>query len=213
MLNDIRTRSSDTFKWCEGHVSRPRLPDERTRLLAGRSCGPRLHRDGPNVFPDVFHRLCQSRWPQVRLGQLSPACARAQVSGRRTLSPCLPTGVRCRRTMSRHNIGIAARRHCAVAACGFALAARGDRWSLGFGGAVVGIAIGVMHYVGMHALLVPGHLSWDASLIISSLVIGVVLSAAAMLAFHRKTGTRRLPPQVAFSHWRFAACTSRRWAR
>ena len=77
----------------------------------------------------------------------------------------------------------------ALAACGFALAARGDRWSVGFGGAVVGVAIGVMHYVGMHALLVPGELSWDASLIITSLVIGVVLSAAAMLAFHRKTGT------------------------
>jgi diguanylate cyclase (GGDEF)-like protein len=77
----------------------------------------------------------------------------------------------------------------ALAACGFALAARGDRWSLGLGGAVVGIAIGVMHYVGMHALHVPGDLSWDASLVITSLVIGVVLSAAAMLVFHRKTGT------------------------
>ena len=62
-------------------------------------------------------------------------------------------------------------------------------WSLALGGAVVGVAIGVMHYVGMHALLVPGQLSWDASLIITSLVIGVVLSAAAMLAFHRNTGT------------------------
>ncbi len=75
-----------------------------------------------------------------------------------------------------------------VAACGFALAARGDRWSVGFGGAVVGIAIGVMHYAGMHALLIPGNLSWDESLIIASLVFGVVFSAAAMLAFHHKTG-------------------------
>jgi diguanylate cyclase (GGDEF)-like protein len=77
----------------------------------------------------------------------------------------------------------------ALAACGFALAARGDRWSVTFGGAVVGVAIGLMHYIGMHALLVPGELSWDALLIITSLVIGVVLSTAAMLAFHRNTGT------------------------
>ncbi len=80
----------------------------------------------------------------------------------------------------------------ALAACGFALAARGDWGSLGLGGAVVGLAIGVMHYVGMHALLVPGHLSWDASLVTSSLLIGVVLSAAAMLAFQRKTGTQAI---------------------
>ena len=80
----------------------------------------------------------------------------------------------------------------ALAACGFALAARGDWASLGIGGAVVGIAIGVMHFVGMHALLVPGRLSWDASLVTSSLLIGVVLSAAAMLAFQRKTGTQAI---------------------
>ena len=80
----------------------------------------------------------------------------------------------------------------ALAACGFALAARGDWGSLGLGGAVVGLAIGVMHYVGMEALLVPGQLSWDASLVTSSLLIGVVLSAAAMLAFQRKTGTQAI---------------------
>ena len=80
----------------------------------------------------------------------------------------------------------------ALAACGFALAARGDWGSLGLGGAVVGLAIGVMHYVGMEALLVPGQLSWDASLVTSSLLIGVVLSAAAMLAFQRKTGAQAI---------------------
>ena len=77
----------------------------------------------------------------------------------------------------------------ALAACGFALAARSRWWSIGLGGAVVGVAIGVMHYIGMQALLVPGDLSWDAPLVGASLVIGVALSAAAMLAFHRKTGT------------------------
>ena len=80
----------------------------------------------------------------------------------------------------------------ALAACGFVLAARSDWGSLGLGGAVVGIAIGVMHYVGMHALLVPGHLNWDASLVTSSLLIGIVLSAAAMLAFQRGSGTQAI---------------------
>lgn len=79
-----------------------------------------------------------------------------------------------------------------LAACGFAVAARAEWFALGLGGAVVGLAIGVMHYVGMEALLVPGHLSWDASLVTASLLIGVVLSAAAMLAFQRKTGTQAI---------------------
>ena len=44
----------------------------------------------------------------------------------------------------------------------------------------------------MHALVVPGHLSWDASRVTSSLLLGVVLSAAAMLAFQRTTGTQAI---------------------
>jgi diguanylate cyclase (GGDEF)-like protein len=79
----------------------------------------------------------------------------------------------------------------ALAASGFALATRGRMWSV-VGGVVVGLAIGVMHYVGMHALLIPGELSWDAPLVAASLLIGAVLSAAAMLIFHRKTGTAAL---------------------
>ena len=47
----------------------------------------------------------------------------------------------------------------ALAVCGFALSARGGRWLIGLGGAIVGIAIGVTHYVGMHALLVPSDLA------------------------------------------------------
>src|ERR1700694_2476943 len=57
----------------------------------------------------------------------------------------------------------------ALAACGFALATRGGRWMVGVGGAVVGIAIGVMHYVGMRALIVPGDLTWDVPLVVASL--------------------------------------------
>jgi diguanylate cyclase (GGDEF)-like protein len=76
----------------------------------------------------------------------------------------------------------------ALAACGFALAAQGNWRDAGLGGTGVGIAIGVMHYVGMRALVVPGALSWNASLIVASLVIGAALSAAATLAFHSTTG-------------------------
>ena len=76
----------------------------------------------------------------------------------------------------------------ALATCGFALAAGGNRWLVGLGGVVVGIAIGSMHYVGMDALIVPGTLLWDARLVAASWVMGVAIAAAAMLVFHLKPG-------------------------
>ena len=76
----------------------------------------------------------------------------------------------------------------ALAACGFALSAQGGRLQVAVGGAVVGSAIGVMHYVGMHALVVPGDLSWDPALVFASLAIGVPIATAAMLIFHVQTG-------------------------
>src|SRR4029078_11588541 len=60
----------------------------------------------------------------------------------------------------------------ALAACGFAVAAQGGRWSVSFGGAVVGVAIGLMHYIGMHALLVPGEASWERQVLMPRLGLG-----------------------------------------
>jgi signal transduction histidine kinase len=47
------------------------------------------------------------------------------------------------------------------------------------GGAVVGIAVGAMHYIGMAALRGPIEASWDASYVAASLIVGPVLSAFA----------------------------------
>ncbi|WP_439542557.1 EAL domain-containing protein [Hyphomicrobium sp.] len=73
-----------------------------------------------------------------------------------------------------------------LSTAGFALAARGSRWLVGLGGAVIGAAIGCMHYVGMTALMVPGALEWDASLVGASWVFGVAVAYAALHTFHRK---------------------------
>jgi diguanylate cyclase (GGDEF)-like protein/PAS domain S-box-containing protein len=80
----------------------------------------------------------------------------------------------------------------ALAACGFALSARADRWRVAAGGIVIGSAIGVMHYAGMHALLVPGTLSWNAPLVVSSWVLGIGLALAAVMAFHHMKGVRAI---------------------
>ncbi len=58
---------------------------------------------------------------------------------------------------------------------------RPERWHHAAGGAVVGVGIAVMHYLGMSALEVPGYLTWDASLVGASVVIGCVLAAAAVV--------------------------------
>ena len=76
-----------------------------------------------------------------------------------------------------------------LAACGFALSVQGGRWLAGLGGLVVGSAIGSMHYLGMHALIVPGVLSWDLTLVMASLFVGGAFATAALLGFHRSAGS------------------------
>jgi signal transduction histidine kinase len=50
------------------------------------------------------------------------------------------------------------------------------------GGAVIGLAVGAMHFVGMSALLAPAELHYDPAYVAAALAIGVVLGAAASLA-------------------------------
>ena len=48
------------------------------------------------------------------------------------------------------------------------------------GGAIAGLAVSAMHFVGMAALHVPADLQWDRGYVLASIVIGVVLGAAAI---------------------------------
>ena len=63
----------------------------------------------------------------------------------------------------------------------FALAHRFSAPSLG--GALFGAAVGAMHYTGMAALSVPAEAHWDWGYVASSILIGVVLGAAALRVF------------------------------
>ena len=47
-------------------------------------------------------------------------------------------------------------------------------------GAIVGIGISTMHYVGMTALLLGGEIKWDPLLVSSSLLLGMVLGSVAL---------------------------------
>jgi signal transduction histidine kinase len=68
----------------------------------------------------------------------------------------------------------------AAALCGggFAIALR-PKGAL-IGGAVTGLAIGAMHYVGMAAVRVPADASWNPGYVVSSILIGVGLMTIGM---------------------------------
>ena len=48
------------------------------------------------------------------------------------------------------------------------------------GGAIIGLGIGGMHYLGMAALRLPGRLGFDSPLVVASLLAGMALGAAAL---------------------------------
>ena len=92
----------------------------------------------------------------------------------------------------------------AVTTLGFVVAASALPWLVAVGGAVIGAGIGVMHFIGMHALIVPGVLHWDSGLAAASIAIGVVLASAAMIAFQRAGRRRALP--IAAGLFTLAVC-------
>ena len=57
-------------------------------------------------------------------------------------------------------------------------------------GAIVGIGISAMHYVGMTALLLGGHIQWDPVLVSSSLLLGMGFGALSLYLGTAHTGRR-----------------------
>ncbi len=68
-----------------------------------------------------------------------------------------------------------------VTSLGFTLAVAGRaRWSAPLGGALVGVGVACMHYLGMSALELPGRVVWEGELVAASIVLGVVFATPAM---------------------------------
>ncbi len=67
------------------------------------------------------------------------------------------------------------------------------------GGAVVGLAIAGMHFLGMQALQVPGRVIWAPDLVIAAIVFAVGFGMAAMEASRRKGVTMTVLAAVALS--------------
>jgi diguanylate cyclase (GGDEF)-like protein/PAS domain S-box-containing protein len=58
---------------------------------------------------------------------------------------------------------------------------RPSRWMPAIGGATVGSGIAAMHFVGMLALQIPGHITWSLHVVFAALVLGCAFSSLALL--------------------------------
>ena len=74
---------------------------------------------------------------------------------------------------------------------GFAIAARFR--PAGIGGAIVGLSIGAMHYIGMAAVNAHGYFVWNRDFVAASIVLGTVFAAAATQAVFSLKGVWRIP--------------------
>lgn len=79
-----------------------------------------------------------------------------------------------------------------LAAPGLALAASRRPRTAAYGGALVGIAISAMHYLGMSAYRIDGLVEWRLPYVIASVVISSMLSAVAFRTFRSGRRARRV---------------------
>ncbi len=65
-------------------------------------------------------------------------------------------------------------------------------WRTPTGGAILGLGVGAMHYLGMAALEIPGQIEWALVLVFISISAGVTLSTSAVLVARRGESGRIL---------------------
>jgi diguanylate cyclase (GGDEF)-like protein/PAS domain S-box-containing protein len=92
----------------------------------------------------------------------------------------------------RYDIGLTALSLLAAAVItglGLALAVRKRAWwGAPLGGAILGGGVAVMHYTGMWALQLPGHVTWSGDLVVASVLLGMLFGTAALTLAHGRDG-------------------------
>ncbi len=63
-------------------------------------------------------------------------------------------------------------------------------WGSVIGGGIVGAGVACMHYVGMHAVELPGRVSWSIDLVIVSVALGMLLGAVALTIATKRNDIR-----------------------
>jgi methyl-accepting chemotaxis protein len=79
----------------------------------------------------------------------------------------------------------------AITSLGLALAVYGPApWGPAAGGGTLGAGVAAMHYTGMSAVELPGHIDWDPLLVAASIVLGMLLGIAALTVAARRADRR-----------------------
>jgi diguanylate cyclase (GGDEF)-like protein len=74
-----------------------------------------------------------------------------------------------------------------IVAIGLCIALASPRqWVIALGGAVIGGGVAAMHYTGMAALELPAFIVWSSGLVVTSIVLGSVFAAIALLIAARR---------------------------
>ena len=93
-------------------------------------------------------------------------------------------------TASSHHFFLTAA--ASVTTAGLAIAVySGGRFAVPLGGAVIGGGVACMHYLGMWAVDVPGHVTWAFELVAASIVVGMLLAAFGLHLAVRGDNMRR----------------------
>jgi methyl-accepting chemotaxis protein len=95
-----------------------------------------------------------------------------------------------------YNIGLTALSLLAAAtvtAVGLGLAVSiPGRWGAPLGGGIVGAGVACMHYLGMWAVELPGHVTWDLKLVLLSIALGMLFGMSALAVAVQWKGLRSL---------------------
>jgi len=77
----------------------------------------------------------------------------------------------------------------AITGLGFAIAIYGNRRFLVIsGGMIVGLGIASMHFIGMRALEMPGHMAWSPLVVVFAVGFGVAFGSLSLFLAARRTG-------------------------
>lgn len=80
----------------------------------------------------------------------------------------------------------------AVSTMGVAISLGRRRAMIAAGGAIIGLGIAAMHFIGMQALILQGTFEWNAALITLAIVVGVTFAVSALLAYRLQSGMSAL---------------------
>ena len=101
-----------------------------------------------------------------------------------------------------------------ITAIGLAIAARSKaRWAPHIGGAIVGGGVAGMHYMGMWALEVPGHVMWSMDLVAASIALGMLFGMAALAVAIRDEEFDGIDPGRRIAHARHRVASLHRHGR